>query len=252
MTKCRDVEPLFAPYVDGLGAPADRATVEAHIQGCPPCRDLLAGQRAARDVVAARRESLRGCASEHLRARCAAQWGGAAVRGGLAMLPGWRTLVPLSVAATLVLAIGGVFLYSAINQVEALAAQLAIDHMKCAQFGSVPVDPATAASQWASTYGWPLRVPPSAPDRDLEFVTVRRCLVTEGRTAHMMYTWRGQPLSVFVVPTALEGLRPRELVEAFGHEAVIWSAGGRTYVVMARGRPEEMEPVITYVRANAR
>jgi anti-sigma factor RsiW len=252
MTKCQELEPLFAAYVDGEIAPDRRATVEAHLDRCAPCRALVTGERAVRDAIGARRERLRGCASEPLRARCAAQRAAASVRGGVAVLPGWRTLVPLSLAATVVLAIGGVFLYSAINQVEALAAQLAVDHMKCAQIGAAPIDPATAAAQWASTYGWPLGVPPSAPDRQLEFVTVRRCLVTEGRTAHLMYTWRGRPLSVFVVPTALDAAQTQHLVETFGHEAVIWSAGGRTYVVMARGRPDEMEPVVTYVRANAR
>ena len=49
-----------------------------------------------------------------------------------------------------------------------------------------------------------------------------------------MYKWRGEPLSVYVAPAARR--RPsqaNEIVERIGHEAVIWSAGGRTYVVVA-------------------
>jgi anti-sigma factor RsiW len=253
MRTCEELEPLFAGYVDGEGSSDQRTMVEAHLERCPPCRTTVTAQRAVRDALGARRERLRGCASEHLRARCAAQRAAAPVGRVAAALPGWRMLVPLSLAATVLLAVGAVFLYSAVNQVEALAAQLAIDHMKCAQFGSAHVDPASAAAEWTRTYGWPLAVPPSAPDRGLEFVTVRRCLVTEGRTAHMMYTWRGQPLSVFVVPTAIEGAQAQRIVRSFGQDAVIWSSGGRTYVVVAQGRrDDEMEPVVTYVRARAR
>jgi len=43
----------------------------------------------------------------------------------------------------------------------------------------------------------------------------------------------------------------RELVEKFGHEAVVWSGTDRTYVLLARARPSELTPVVRYVRANA-
>jgi anti-sigma factor RsiW len=252
MPNCRDVEPLFAPYVDGEAAPDQRASVRAHIDCCPPCRDNVAVQRAAREVLVARRDGLRASASARLRARCAAQCpAGARTGSGWAALPGWRALVPLSLAATLLLAIGGAFLYSAVDQVDALAAQLALDHMKCAKIESARVDAAAAGAQWASNNGWRLTVPPSAPDRQLEFLRVRRCLVTDGRTAHLMYKWRGEPLSVFVLPTQVDALGTEQIVATFGHEAIMWSSGGRTYIVLARGRPDEMAPLVTYVRANA-
>jgi anti-sigma factor RsiW len=267
MSNCRDVERLFAPYVDGEAAAEQRASVDAHISHCPPCRDLLIEERAAREVLLARRQSLRACASTTLRARCAAQR--AAARGavassaphpgrfgGLAGVFTSRTWAPLSVAATLMLIIGGMFVYSAVNQVEALASQLALDHVKCFQFGSTaPQDPIVAAHDWAVANGWPVQVPASSPDRQLEFVSLRRCLVTDGRTAHMMYKWRGQPLSVFVVPEPLRDKRDvQHIVDKFGHEAIMWSSDGRTYVVMARGHPpaREIEPVVKYVRAAAR
>jgi anti-sigma factor RsiW len=264
MPKCREIEALFAPYVDGEAAPAQRESVDAHISTCPPCRDLVAEERAAREVLLSRRQELRACASERLRARCAAHRTSARVRAAAgpgrsrlartANVIARRSWVPLSLAATLLLAVGGVFVYSAINQVEALAAQLALDHMKCFQVGAVlPQDPAVAARHWASDNGWAVQIPPSALDRQLEFVSLRRCLVTEGRTAHMMYKWRGQPLSLFVVPEALRDRRDVEhIVHRFGQDAIIWSAEGRTYIVMARGQPPEIEPVVRYVKANAR
>jgi anti-sigma factor RsiW len=255
MADCRELESLCTRYVDGEAAPEQRAAVDAHISLCPPCRVKVAEERAARDVLAAGRDSLRATAPEGLRARCAAHRAASAAgvrASATARLVKW---VPLSLAATLILAIGGLFVYSALNQVEALAAQLAVDHMKCFQFEGAPQDPAVAASQWAAANGWPVQVPASAPERNLEFISLRRCLVTEGRTAHMMYQWRGQPLSLFVVPDAMHDGRPAErIVERFGHEAIIWSSQDRTYVVMARGRPAEADirPVVGYMKAHAR
>ena len=251
MSNCRNLEPLFTPYVDGLTRPDERASIESHLAKCPPCRVRVTGERAAREVLGARRGSLRECASDRLRERCAAHQLKGAVLKGRWRAAGWRTVVPLSLAATLLLAVGGVFVYSTVNQVEALAASAAFDHWKCSHIESARGgDPEAAGAQWAARHGWAVRVPASQPATDLQFLTVRRCLITDGRTAHLMYTWRGQPLSVFVVPGGVDKLRATQVVETLGHEAVMWSAGGRTYVVLARGRPEEMEPVVRYVRAN--
>lgn len=274
MAKCQDLELLLAMYVDGEAAPEQRASVDAHISRCPPCRVLVEEQRAAREIIASRRQGLRACAPERLRARCAAhraaQGTSDAARANPAVAP--RTVhsarrtskrlrgasvkwLSLSLAATLLLAVGGLFLYSGLNQVEALAAQLAVDHVKCAKFASAPQDPVAAASRWAAATGWTVQVPASAPDRDLEFISLRRCLVTEGRTAHLMYRWRGEPLSLFVVPDTLpDGNGDQRTVDKFGHEAVMWSANDRTYVVLARGRPleQEIRPVVGYMKAHVR
>ena len=130
MSKCQDLEPLLAPYVDGDAQAASRATVEAHLDRCPPCRDRVAGQRAVREIIVARRTVLRGCASEHLRARCAAHSAPARSFGPFRPQRG----CPLSLAATLVLAVAGAFMLGLNNQVEALAAQLTLDHLMCFQF----------------------------------------------------------------------------------------------------------------------
>ena len=251
MNSCRDLEPYFAAYVDGDAPPERRATVQAHLERCPPCREAVAAERAARDVLSARRGELRACASGALRARCAAhcaarRGGGAAGRVG----PRWRAMVPLSLAATLLLAVAGVFVYSAVDQVDALAAQVTADHVKCRVF--VPDrggDAAASAAHWVAANGWSIAVPESAPEQGLEFLTVRRCLVTGGRTAHMMYRWRGEPLSVFVVPSEIDSLQAERLSARFGHESVMWSSGGRTYILVARSRRADIEPVARYVRA---
>ena len=265
MVNCRDVELWLAPYVDGEAPPGTRASVDAHLAECPPCRARAEEERAARAVVTARRPDLRAYAPARLRARCAAQRAAAAALANHASdaAPGtshvargtWHVTrwLPLSVAATLLLAVGGLFLYSALNQVEALAAQLAVDHVKCAQFAAERQDPAVAARQWAAANGWTVQVPASAPERQLEFISLRRCLVTEGRTAHLMYRWRGEPLSLFVVPETLRDGGGQHTIAKLGHAATMWSANDRTYVVLARGQPsEEIRPVVGYMKAHVR
>lgn len=250
MSKCEDLEPLFAPYAEGDALSGERAAVEAHLDRCPPCRERVAGERAVRDILAARRPGLRVCASLHLRAKCAAH--AAPVRSTARAVRAW---VPLSLAATLVLAVAGAFIFGLNDQVEALAAQLTLDHVRCFQFAPerlTHVDPAEAGRAWAASQGWPLRVPASSPSAGLELLGVRRCLMSGGRVAHVLYTWHGEPLSVFVVPRMMRRGQVNEIVEKFGHEAMVWSAGERTYVVLARGSPSELEPVLGYVRANAR
>jgi anti-sigma factor RsiW len=257
MSKCQDLDPLFAPYADGQAAPVDRASVEAHLERCPPCRDRVAEQRTVRAALAAYRPALRPCASEHLRARCA----GHAPRTTAGSFPfalsgAARRWVPLSLAATLVLAVAGVFLFGLNDKVEALAAQLTLDHVTCFQFAPERLgraDASTASRDWTAAQGWAIQVPASSPADGLELLGIRRCSTSGGRVAHVMYKWRGAPLSVFVLPRTVGRMREQqEIVEKFGHEAIMWSDANRTYVVLARARPAELAPLVGYVRANAR
>lgn len=253
MSKCRDLDPLFAPYVDGAVDPSERASVEAHLAKCPPCRDRVAEQRTVRAVLAARRPALRACAPGDLHARCAAHAGAAKVRTfmqGSAL----RKWAPLSVAATLVLAVAGVFLFSPNNKVEALATQLTLDHLTCFQFAPERLqhsDAPAAERDWLVKQHWPIHVPASSSADDLELLGVRRCGMSSGRVAHILYKWRGKPLSVFVVPRTVRSAPLQEEIDKFGHEAIIWSERDRTYVILARARPAELAPVVGYVRAHA-
>ena len=249
MSKCRDLEPLLAAYVDGEAPVAERATVDAHIERCPPCRARIAGEQIAHDVLRAHRGALRVAASDALRARCAGRRQAARFGRALALRP-W---LPLSLAATLVLAVAGVFVFGVNSSVEALATQLTLDHVKCFKLAAAEAGtPADAGQHWADTQGWALTVPASSPPEQLQFVCVRRCFVTDGRVAHLMYRWRGEPLSVYVLPSAGHPGLDEDVVERFGHEAVLWTDRGRTYVVLARGRPEALQGVVKYVRANVR
>ena len=160
-----------------------------------------------------------------------------------------RRWAPLSVAATLLLAIGGVFLFGLNDRVEALATSLAIDHVKC--FKTVKtdanraVDPAAAAIEWKQDQGWPITVPRTEPSEQLVLLHVRRCFSTDGRAAHLMYTWRGAPLSLYVLQ---ENAGQNRVCEHMGREAVIWCANGRTYAVVADGRPQDLSHIVDYLK----
>jgi anti-sigma factor RsiW len=231
--------------------------MDAHLERCPPCRDRLAAERAARDVLHARRDRLQTAASDVLRARCAAH----ATHARDVRASRLRRLVPLSLAATLLLAVGGVFLFG-VNH-EAVAAQLALDHMKCFDvIGEEGTRDATVAeTTWLARRGWDIGVPRSSPEHNLELVGVRRCFSSDGAAAHCMYRWRDQALSVYILPRPLEVGTAEQIVEKFGHRAIIWTKSGRTYLVVTRrpgqgnGTPSgrgELESVTAYIRRSVR
>lgn len=246
---CRAWEPLLTPYVDGEVAAGDCARVEQHLESCACCRDLVGRERAARDAVQARGAGLRPCAPEHLKARCAAQ---AAVRSAAARPPVYRRWVPVSLAATVLLAVAAVFGLGLTNKVEALAVQTTVDHVKCTRLTPPDAaDPLAAAHRWQARFGWPLRVPPSGGQPGLQFRGVRRCAVTDGRVAHLIYSWMGEPLSVYVLPERTLG-DATEFVRRFRHQSVLWSQNDRTYIIVTpRPRDAALDGLVAYVRAAA-
>src|SRR5438067_9552483 len=177
-TTCRELEEHFAPYVDGEETPAARRAVEAHLAACPPCQERADAERAARDVVHAHRDGLRAAAPGDLRVRCAALQSAIAIRHST--MSSVRRWVPLSLAATLILAVAGVFVFGLNDRVEALAASLAIDHVKCFKVdGTSPhAEPSAAEARWQQAQGWPIVVPASASSEQLTLISVRRCFTT--------------------------------------------------------------------------
>ena len=159
-----------------------------------------------------------------------------------------RKWAPLSVAATIVLAVAGVFVFGLTNRVEALAASLTVDHVKCFKVSGTGAraDATAAARQWQQDYGWPVAVPAAAPVEQLQLVDVRRCFSTDGSAAHIMYTWRGEPVSLFVLP---RDTGRQQIVRRMGHRAVIWCANQRTYAVVADDKsPQDLAPVVAYLK----
>jgi anti-sigma factor RsiW len=135
------------------------------------------------------------------------------------------------------------------DRVEALATSLAIDHVKCFKTvktdPAAPADPAAVAIKWKQDQGWPITVPQTEASEQLKLLAVRRCYSTEGRAAHLMYNWRGAPLSLYVLQ---ENAGQNRVCEHMGREAVIWCANGRTYAVVADGRPQDLSHIVDYLK----
>ena len=257
MKDCTQLDPLVTPYVDGELAVADRQAVDQHLRACPPCRARVAAEHTIHDLISAKKPALESVrAPAGLRARCAAIGKLQAARADLPPpLPArpWRTrLAPLALAAALVAIVGGTFVYQLTDRsTRVLAAELTADHLKC--FGVINGvlgthdEPAAVESSMASSFGWRIHLP-VRPDREgLKLVGARPCLYGEGRVAHIMYRHNGRPVSVFMLPKMT---RPEEIVEVMGHEAAIWSAGDRTFVLIAREPPDEVARMVSFVQAS--
>jgi anti-sigma factor RsiW len=248
---CADLDEHLAPFVDGEDPPAARASVAAHLAKCPPCQKHATDEAAARNLIHDHRDELRATAPEALRARCAnlSSLSAAPVAPTKSFVRKWA---PMSLAATIVLAVAAVFAFGLHNPVEALAASLAVDHVKCFKVGltNSGSDPVVGAQKWQQDQGWAIVVPPPAATEQLQLVDVRRCFSTDGRAAHMMYTWRGAPLSLYVLP---ENTGHEQTLRKIGHDAVIWCANQRTYAVVADGPPrQDLTRIVEYFKAHAR
>lgn len=251
MANCRDIEEKLAEYVDGGQAPSERAAVAAHLETCPPCRTRASGERVAHDLICSRRDALRETAPPGLRARCAAQRSSAPPPAAFLRRRPW---VPLSFAASLVLAAGLFVLFGWGSSVETYAAQLTADHLKCFQFppeAAPSSDVSLLGRQWQENNGWGIKVPSSSETQGLQLLAIRRCGSSRGRVAHILYKWNGNPLSVYVLNNrfdhAPDAAQDHDITR-LGEHAIVWSERDRTYAVIADRRLADLHRVATYVR----
>ena len=240
---CGVIEAHLAPFLDGEESPSMRESIAAHLAACPPCRAIADAESAARETVHAHRGDLRCTAPDALRSRCAKL---SASGSKTSFVRRW---MPMSLAATVVLAVSAAFLFSLNNPVEVLAASLAHDHEACFKRPSAGPSPdsVSAATGWQQTQGWAIQVPAASPEQQLQLVGVRDCASADGKAAHLLYTYRGNPLSLYVLPKD-EG--HAGTASAAGRDAVIWCARGRTYAVVADGHPQDLNRIVDYMKAN--
>ena len=149
----------------------------------------------------------------------------------------WRWWAPVSLAATLLLAIAGVLVFGLVSgRGTALAAQLAEDHLRCLRAVSrrVPADPAQMEERWRKNRGWFVKVPSSSPTDDIQFIALRRCFHGDRQElAHALYRHKGRIVSLFIFPD--DDGRRRANLEIMGQRELIWSQGGRSYAIVADG-----------------
>lgn len=263
MSECSSIEPLVTPFVDGELDPPARQALAEHLGHCPPCRARIEAEQSVRALLLARKTGLhRECAPPALRARCAQlARSEAAARASMPPLsfgaqfarrlrPAAARLAPFAIAAMLMLIVGGAFVYRATgSSSRLLAAELTADHVKCFAMNAVlrtQQTPAAVESSLASGFDWNMHLPENAAEEGLEVVGTRPCLYGQGQVAHVMYRHNGRPVSLFMLPRTT---RPDQLVAVLGHEAAIWSADDRTFVLVARESRSEVERMAAFVHA---
>ena len=270
MHNCHSIDPLVTPFVDGQLTGADAQAVEEHLRLCAPCHSRVTAERAVHDLMRAQHSGLcQAQAPDALHLRCASF----AARNSQpatnvaeprtvnpepripnpqAQVPStWPVrFAPYALAASLVGVVGGAFLYQATDKsARVLAAELIADHTKCFAMNSAlgTHQPAAAVEQtMASGFDWRMHLPENASTAGLELVGARPCLYGEGRVAHIMYRHDGHPVSLFMLPHTE---RAQALVEVLGHEAAIWCANKRTFVLVAREPRRDVERMAAFVQA---
>jgi anti-sigma factor RsiW len=254
MNNCQDLEPLLAPYVDGEATAEQRAVIEAHLAKCLTCREYAEAETHARELLRACRDQLQTPAPARLHQKCAdiarreAQER-AAREAQTRRRPapvGWQRWAPLSLVATIVLAVVAVFAYGVLSpRGTALAAQLVADHVRCATIvgDRAPNDPSVSSTDWKTRRGWFVKVPVFADADHLQFVQLRRCFHGQRvEMAHVVYRRDGRLLSLFIMPEH-ESASPGE-IDAMGQRTSIWSQGGRTYAVVGANSTEELQELV--------
>jgi hypothetical protein len=164
-------------------------------------------------------------------------------------------LSAFAAAAIVVLTLGAVLLpVVTIRSTVVLAAQLALDHLKCftidGDADGEPMSKPAAEAALKQEFDLTVAVPASIPEERFSLMAVRRCLYGDGRAAHLMYRFGGEPVSLFVVP----GLsRPAAELSLFGHDQVVWTEGDRTYLLVARaGLRSDLARVASHLRNEAK
>jgi anti-sigma factor RsiW len=260
MPNCYKIDPLVTPFIDGELPDADRRAVEEHLRACPPCHSRVAAEREVHALIRERVPALcKAEAPDALHARCweiarlKPQASDTAPRAGTSPAALRKRLVPYALAASLVIVVGGAFVYQATDKsARVLAAELTADHVKCFALNralGTHQGAAAVESSMSSGFGWPVHLPDDPSQAGLELVGSRPCLYGEGKIAHIMYRHQGRPVSLFMLP---KSARTEELVEVLGHEAKIWCVGNRTFVLVAREPRAEVERMAAFVQASLR
>ncbi len=240
---CRDIAPLLTEVAESQHGPSPDSAAGRHLAACPACQHSLRVQRDMHGLLRARADNLQGRAPEALRARLVAQ---AAHRVPTRRWAPFR----MPVAATALLALLGAVTYGLTGASSTvLAAQLALDHLKCIRLvgSATTVTPSQAAQEWGEQYAWTPQIPAS-PDK-ASLIGVRRCLYAHGHLAHLLYDVGGRTVSVFVMPRSEY---PTDVAPArhqfLGQQAEVWASGDQSFAVVGDVAPQQLAALAAQFR----
>jgi len=227
---CRQIAPQLAALDEDRASQVADPQLARHLAECGPCRRSLQIQRAMHGLLRARSNSLQPHAPESLKTRVTHE-----IEASAAARRQWAPWRAAMAAAAIVGLLGAMTYGITSLSPKVLAAQLTLDHIKCARL--VPpraaVDASTETREWAQRHASALRLPASASTRPAALTGVRRCLYGHGLVAHLLYEVDGKTVSVFVMP------RPEHPVAAapshhqfFGQQVEVWGNAAQSYAVI--------------------
>nr|MDQ3070629.1 hypothetical protein [Acidobacteriota bacterium] len=141
-------------------------------------------------------------------------------------------------------------LFIVLMPTQAIATQLAADHIKCEKLGlGLPAqgEPAELKRAWLEWRNQHVEIPGGHAADGLTLVGLRRCVTSEGNMAHVVYTRQGRPLSLFIFAKGRPG---SGAVEALGHKAILWQSGSLTYALV--GRSEGLQHTAMWMQEQVR
>ena len=154
-------------------------------------------------------------------------------------------------AASLVTVVGGAFVYQATHRsARVMAAELVADHLKCFAVNAVlgaQESPSSVEGAMLSSFDWRMQLPAEPSRVGLELLGARTCLYGEGRIAHIMYRHEGRPVSLFMLPNTE---RTAGLMQVLGHEAAVWCANNRTFVLISREPNQDVQRLASFVQSS--
>ncbi len=248
MTECRRIESLLPPYVDGEATADAIRQVELHLSTCPACQVQVASERTARRILRAKAVQLTTPAPPGLRTRIVA-----GLQPASQPTLGWRgRLSAFGAAAAVLVMVVTALEFAPLQSNVLFAAQLAIDHVRCfvvQQLGTMQAaNAADLERQYRHDYGWDVRVPASSAEVGITLMAARRCPFWLGDHAHLLYRSGDRDVSLYVTQGEQ---RPPAALSVLGHAEKIWTANGNSYVVVARGVPQDdLNRISAYFEAN--
>jgi len=245
---------LAADHADG--AVVDPA-LHRHLAGCPACEAAVAAQRAVRERLVTHRRALQVTAPPGVRTRVAAKLAGEAhAEAGESVATGWGfRLSPLAAAAALVLVVTvGVLPVVTGQSSVVLAAQLALDHVKCflidGDLHATPISAADAEATMRRQQGWSVPVSETGGVDDSRLVSVRECLYGEGMAAHLLYRVGDTPVSLFVMKGSAHAVAP---VSILASDTVSWHQNGHTHMLVGpAGSRTTLDTMARHLQVEAR
>jgi len=251
---CEQFEAQVAMTAERADGPIADPALRAHLAGCPACAQALTTQRVVRERLIAQRQALQTPVPPGVRTRMAAKLAGEAHAEATASGWGLR-LSPIAAAAALMLVVTVGLLPVVTGQSSVvLAAQLALDHVKCflidGDLHAQPVSAAEAEATIRQQHGWSVPVSDTGGVDNSQLVAVRECLYGEGMAAHLLYRIGEMPVSLFVMPTADHVVAQMSLLAA---DTLSWNQNGHTHMLVGpAGSRATLDTMARHLQLEAR